>query len=257
MYLYFYDSLTNQKKHLAELHRVEARLLDLGINGRIERLSVLKNAKEMVTDGIKQGADTIIAVGNDATFRRLIPIVAAYEVTLGFIPIEESRIAKILGIPMGEHACDTLSRRFVQKVDLGKVKNSYFFASLEFPDRGVKIECDGQYRVIPTHPQSTVSICNLGSIFESKALAASMVSNPCDGRLEAVMREPATSGWRSHFGSSRSEMRSVFSAKKFRVEGIEKDSKVVVDHDQVMKTPLTVEVLPQRLALIVGKYRMI
>ena len=257
MYLYFYDTFVNQKKYQAELHRIEARTLDLGINGRIEKLSVLKNAKEMITDGIRQGADTVIAVGNDATLRSLIPIVAKHPVTLGFIPLEASRFAKIFGLPVGEKACDTLSRRIIQKIDLGKIKNSYFFASLEFPDNTIKIECDGKYRVTPTHPQSKVSVCNLGSIFEANPPTQSNISNPCDGRLEAIMVEPESSSLLSRLSTKGFQSRSVFPAKKIRIEGSTKNSRVVIDNDQVMKTPLTVEVLPKKLSLIVGKQRMI
>src|SRR3989339_839914 len=100
MYLYIYDSFLNDKKYTDSLIKIEKRITDLGIKGKIARLSVLKNMKELITDGVKEGVHTVVAIGNAQTFAKVINIVADLDLTLGLIPIDNNNpIAKILGIP--------------------------------------------------------------------------------------------------------------------------------------------------------------
>ena len=62
MYFYFYDTFVSDKKNEQLLGKIENRLIELGINGRTEKLTVLKNMKELIEDAIKKGAHTIVAV---------------------------------------------------------------------------------------------------------------------------------------------------------------------------------------------------
>ena len=55
MYLYLYDSFLNNPKFGNKLAKIETRLTDLGIGGKISRLSPLKNLEELVSDEIKNG----------------------------------------------------------------------------------------------------------------------------------------------------------------------------------------------------------
>lgn len=254
MYFYFYDGFLNNKKYRGELNRIESRLFDLGINGRSERMSILKNAKDVIEDGIKQGATTIVAIGNDATFRTLIHYSADHDVTIGFIPLEPSRFATIFGIPLGHLACDILSRRITKKIDIGKIQSTIFAASLEIPSGSVKILCDGRYTVSPTNEKSRVSILNIGRIFDPSPPVPIDIQNPCDGKLEAVILEPPSHSFFSRLKPSPLN-KSVFSAKHFVVKG--ENVKVVVDHEWILKTPVTISVLPKKLSFIVGKQRMI
>ena len=47
MYFYFYDTFVSDKKNEQLLGKIENRLIELGINGRTEKLTVLKNMKEL------------------------------------------------------------------------------------------------------------------------------------------------------------------------------------------------------------------
>ena len=132
MYYYLYDSCLNQKKYNNLLAKVETRLTDLGINGKINYLSFLKNIEQILQEEIKRGVKTVVVVGNDRTFGQTLGTLAGLGVTIGLIPIDKSsQIAKFLGLPDGERACDTISSRIIKKIDLGQINNCYFFTSLE------------------------------------------------------------------------------------------------------------------------------
>src|SRR3989338_2880950 len=103
MYLYLYDSFLNQKKYTSALARIETRLTDLGIGGKICRLSPLRNIKELIADELANGVKTIVVVGNDKTLSEAINFVAQHDVTLGLIPIgPNNSLAGQLGLPAGE-----------------------------------------------------------------------------------------------------------------------------------------------------------
>ena len=87
MYSYIYDSFVSQKKYQKLLARVEIRLTDLGISGKIKRLSPLKNLKETIKDEIRGGAKTIVVVGDDSTLGEVINLVAGKNITLALFQL--------------------------------------------------------------------------------------------------------------------------------------------------------------------------
>ena len=255
MYFYIYDSFLSDKKYENVLARIEARILELGINGRIEKLTILKNLKELVVDAIKKGADTVVAVGDDRIISKVVSIIAQYsKVTLGIIPLgPENKIAQILGIPEGEQACDILSKRIIKKVDLGKVNDIYFISSLEITKGNIKMECDGQYQVEPQFSEGSISICNFGNIFKETKLAKKDISNPQDGILEAVIFSP-NKGF--NIFKKYYKRDSVFPIKKVKIKCETECVPLLLDGQIVVKTPATVEVAPKKLNIIVGRSRM-
>ena len=260
MYYYIYDSFLNDKKYISELHRIEARLMDLGINGRIEKLTLLKSLREIVEEAVKKGASTIVAVGNDETVSKIISFLPNLSVTLGIIPIgENNSIANILGLPQGAAACDTLSARITEKIDLGKANDSYFIASLEIPaQREVVIDC-GNYFVSPLSNSGLINICNIDNLAKNPQNEGQpRRSNPKDGILEAVIRESSSGhdGLMSLFKKKQFTKDSVFPFKKIKIKCSKECLAVVADGQTTIKTPVTVEVAPKKLRVIVGKNRM-
>lgn len=249
MYLYLYDSFLNAQKFEGVVTRIENRLIDLGINGRVEKLSLLKNAQEILLDGMKEGAKTIVAVGNDNTFRRVFSVIASYPVALGYIPIGQQPIARILGIAAEEKACDILSKRIIEKVDLGRVNDQYFFLSLEVPKaEGVTIECNGAFRVTPRRFGERIQICNFGHVVSGRIDA---LHNPRDGKFEAVFQYAKRKGFRK-----QERLDSLFSVRRLRIRSEARDVSLIADGERKISTPATVEVIPNRLKLIVGKERL-
>lgn len=249
MYYYIYDSFLNNKKYESILIKVEARLTDLGINGKIEKLTILKSLKEMVEDSIKKGAETIVAVGDDSTLAKIITLVADQKVTLGFIPIgENNNLAAILGIPGGEAACDILSKRVVEKIDLGKANNQYFLFSLKIPQGEVTLECNDKYTIKSQAANHSIKICNFvaGSDHEKNF-------NPKDGILEAVISGAPKKIWNVFKREYHQD--SVFPIKKVKIKSLKDQVALLADSQTVIKTPVTVEVAPKKLKIIVGKAR--
>jgi hypothetical protein len=161
MYYYLFDSPLADNKYSSIVNRIEFRIIELGINGRMDRLTILKNMRELIESAIKRGAETIVVVGDDTAVARAVSIVARYNVTLGIIPVGPHQlIARALGIPEGEAACDVLSKRVVRTIDLGKVNDQYFLFSLDIPAQDVTVECDGHYRVSLLGLPRPFSICN-------------------------------------------------------------------------------------------------
>ncbi len=257
MYYYIYDSFVTDKKHLPTVHAVEARLTDLGINGRIEKLTVLKNMKEIVEDAVKKGAKTIVGVGDDSTVSKIISYLPNLNITLGIIPIgPNNKIASLLGIAPGEEACNVLSARIIEKIDLGKANDNYFISKLAVPSQKQITMDAGTYRIRQLSEYNHINICNF-DIQQALDRDTSARSNPKDGILEAVISaQKKRSGLWSMFQQKTYSRKSVFPFKKIKIK-CDSDSVPVIADDQVtIKTPVTVEVAPKKLKIIVGKNRM-
>ena len=252
MYLYLVDQHLHPGKTATTLARIESRLIELGINGKMEKLSVLKSVKELVQDQVREGMKTVVAIGTDALLRQLIAVAAPLNLVVGFIPLGSPiHLAKVFGMLEAADACDVLSARIIKKVDMGKVNHHYFFSSLEIEHPAVRMTCDGKYQIHIRSDEPQISVCNFGNIFHG-AFGREDLSNPCDGYLEVVIRR---SRRRSFFNGDAAERDSVFPFKKLTIHAQRESVKLVADHEQVVSTPATVEVVPQKLKIIVGKSR--
>lgn len=253
MYLYIYDSFLNNKKYANLLNRIENRLADLEIKGKVCRLNILKNMREVITDGLEQGVKTIVAVGDDQTFSKIVNVIADLEVTLGLIPInDKSKIAQILGIPSGVNACDVLAQRLIKKIDLGKINQQYFLDSATITDAEVFLDFD-KYKISPVSKNSLISICNLGFLSGNQTIYQQGISNPADGILEAVIA-PGPAGL---FNKIKGVVQqSVFPFKKIKVGSHNQPATIVIDQQAVFKTPVEVSIAPGKLKVIVGNNRL-
>jgi diacylglycerol kinase family enzyme len=244
MYLYIYDSYLNQPKYAPLLSKIEQRVTDLDIKGRIARLSILKNLKELITDAVKDGVKTVVAIGDDQTFAKVINVIADLDVVLGLIPIDDkSKIAKILGIAPREFACDVVSGRIIKKLDLGKINNQYFMYSAEIVDAPVTITCDN-FQISPTTERHTIQVCNFGQLIAA--------SDPTDGKMEAIIT-PMRTGWT---GSSKAITPTILPFTKININSAgDEPVTILTDEQMIMKTPAKIEIVPGRLKVIVGSQR--
>ncbi|MFH0854849.1 MAG: diacylglycerol kinase family protein [bacterium] len=249
VYYYIYDSFLNDRKYDRVLAKIENRLANFEINGKITKLSTLKSIEDNVLDEVKHGTLNIVAVGDDSTVLKIINIIANLDnVTLGIIPLgERNEIARLLGIPLGESACEVLSSRKVELLDLGKVNNRYFISNIDFGDSKLEIVCDGQYKISPIG-SNYVKICNICD----SGYGEKKYFNPKDGFLEVVIGKK-TRKWL--FDSREKVTPSIFSIKKLFVTG-DKLIPIMLDKKVFLKTPLEIVVEPQKLKVIVGKDRV-
>jgi len=253
MYLYLYDYSLNNQKYNRLLAKIETRLTDLGIGGKIFRLSPLRNIEELLNDEIKGGIKTIIVVGNDKSFSQIVNFAAKFNVTLGLIPVgDDNKIAKTLGIRSPEDACNIIAARIIEKIDLGKINNTYFLSNITINGGDLTIECENKYKITPEQ-QNEISICNFKPLFATE-MNQTDYFNPKDGTLEILVR-PLNAGF-SHFFKKASQLKnSIFPFKKLSIYS--KDSiSIITDGQKVIKTPVKIEIVPDKLKLIVGKDRL-
>lgn len=255
MFFYFYDTFVLDKKHEGTLTRVENRIIELGINGRVEKLTPLRNMKSLLEDGIKQDAHTIVVIGDDTTFVRAVNIVAPHDVVLGYIPFAKtSALAELFGIPDTFEACNILSRRIIKQVSLGKANSNYFLTSLvaEKSDE-LKISCDNQFTVSSRSEPMRFRIHNLGDVFgptEDKELYTTAAKlhleiDPLPPRRSLFKKSPTKS------------VSSTLPVKKAEITHTNDPIPVRLDNETTIKTPVTVTFKPKQLKVVVGKDRQI
>ena len=249
-YFYLYDSYLQDRSYATTLIKFETTLTDLGIQGKVGRLTLLKSVKDLVESAIRDGADTIVAVGNDITLSQVAQTVIKHpKVTVGFIPLGSPHqiISSILGIPLGILACHVLSSRIIEELSVGKVNNQYFLQSVILKGMPT-LECERSFEVMLEYPH-LVRICNLDRSDGAMAPA------PRRGELIASLTPTPARGFRlfKHLPTKSSTL----PIHELRVDSSTEELPLVVDNYRTLKTPVTITTASQRLRMIVGKKRLL
>jgi len=243
MHVYIYDEYLNKTKYNRAINRLEIRLTDLGLNGKIIRLGGIKNIKGTIQNEIKLGAKTIIAVGNNQTVNKIIGAIIDTEIygdfqkktLLGLVPIgDDNSIAASFGIKNIDEACNILLARRVEKIDLGLVGNYYFLNQASIQSLGTTIEIDDYSLEIME--KGEVRIINLLS--DQKE---TIKSNPHDGKLDILIR-------------TRKRDESLITVKNLKVSNPQE--KLIVDGVVEINTPVQVGIMKDKVSVIVGKDRL-
>lgn len=251
-YFYLYDSYLQDKKYSNQLIRLETTLADLGIQGKIGRLTLLKSMRDLIEGGLRDNTDTIVVVGNDLTFSQAAEVLAKKpKTTMGLIPMGEKNqsLAELLGIPIGLLACHTLSSRIIAQVDLGKINNQFFVRSVATEGRA-HIDCEGQYQISLESPHY-IKICNLDNWVDNNHF----VSDPQNDLLEVVLEPKDKNSWWS--GNKKQLGPSFLPLKTFKITSLDKDElSLLVDEQKIIKTPATITVANEKIRIIVGRNRL-
>lgn len=257
MHIYIYDSFVNQKKYDNTIGRIETRITDLGLNGKIIRLGVMSSIYDSIENEILKGAKTIIAVGNNSLLNQVINSIARLfsmgginkSVPVGFIPIgnKNNDIATYLGIDINEQACNTISARRVQKLDLGRINDHYFLTQATITTEGTTVEIDKNYS-IEIMEKGEVGVVNLPLNLD---LPETIKSTAKDGILELYIKTKHTKKFLPI--SSGKTNQSVFSFKKLRI--MNPKNPVIIDNSIKVPTPVEVTIAKEKINLIVGKSR--
>lgn len=244
MYYYLYDSSLSDKKYQNELARIETRLTDLGINGKINRLSFLKNISQIITEEAKRGIKTVVVVGNDKTINQIINLTANLNLTLGLIPVgPNNRIAKLLGIPEGEKACDILSARIIKRLDLGRINNYYFLTCIEMIGEKISLACDNNFFINLEKEKNIINVSNLNFYRQT-------LTNPKDGQLDLFIEQSRKRLWRKKEISL-----SRFQNKLIEINSPQSIPILINDEKRIVKTPAHIKISNKKLKIIVGKNR--
>lgn len=251
MYHYLFDSSLHQKRFHQEVARVETRITDLGIKGKMTRLTPLHDLRETVEESLAQGARTLIAVGNDHLLSRIASVLRNHPLcTLGIIPVGEGPflISRTLGIPEGIAACDTLAARRLEVFDAGIMNNGELFISaIEMHNIVCSIQCNAQFSLTPFSASHT-TIQNLISFQYPHHC-----DSPADGQFSIIIRSPAPQSW---WKKRTSRHLTHCRAKKITVTPLNGEATATVDGFKIIRLPFTTEVLPHHLTFIVGKARL-
>jgi diacylglycerol kinase family enzyme len=256
MFFYFYDTFVTQSKYSALLNQIESRIIELGINGRVEKLTPLRNMKELLESGLKQGAHTVVVLGNDSTMFRTINIIAQHnQIALGYIPFPDvTPLSTLLGITSTLDACNILSRRITTVTNLAKANQTYFLGALALTEaRCAKIKCDDKFDITCHADINAVSVSNLGKITELPKL------ENVHSKQQKLLLEIQPKKIKAKFLSKQvvPQVATKILANKIIINHVEQPLAVLLDNEITLKTPVTITLKPKQLKLIVGKNRLI
>jgi len=231
MHVYIYDSFVNEKKNNSIVAKIETRITDLGLSGKIIRLNIVNSIFNAIENEIKKGAKTIIAVGGDKIFNQTVNAVVKLsklslnnKIPVGFIPVGKKNIfiANILGIEDTEMACDILSARMIKRVNLGKINDLFFVSNISVNTKGTIIEIDQSYTM---------------EIFENGLIS---VINLPNKKLELIIKTKKTNN-------------SSLLFKNLQI--VNKKSDIIVDNAFNISSPVKIKTAKEKIDLIVGKKR--
>ena len=250
MYYYIYDNFLIEKKYQGIISKIESRLTDLGINGKIIRMSTFKNLSKTLNEDIAKGVKTLVVVGNDRTLNQLINLINNLNLTIGLIPLgPDNNIARLMGIPEGEAACDVLSSRIIQPLHLGLINKKYFFITyLELPGDNIYLNCDENYFINVCNYYDAISISN---IFWGEDTDKIPLSNN-SGYINLIIKHI-----KKGLFQTKKENFSYFKIKTIELTSDRSVPILLIDEKRIVKTPVTVSVAKNKLNLIVGRKRLI
>ncbi|MFA6105403.1 MAG: diacylglycerol kinase family protein [Patescibacteria group bacterium] len=252
MYVYIYDNFLRHKKFTSLVRAMEISLTDFGIAGKILRINNYTDAKTVIEDEVKRGAKTIVVVGNDATLGQVLSRAATVPCTFGFLPVGgNNTIAGVLGIPVGVEACDVLSRRRKERLDVGWVNNRYFISQLHVHPAEVSVAYDERFKVTASDKMEII-VCNLQPFFwkRNKKDKDLEVVHPQDGKLEAFLR-PLT---KARFFGYNYEDPSIFPFEEMEITG-EEPFVVEADGKKTKEIKVKIRLAQGKIDMIVGRDR--
>lgn len=255
MHVYIYGSYVNEKKHEGTIARVETRITDLGLNGRIVRLGIMHSLYDAIENEIKKGAKTIIIVGNFSLLSQAVNSLAVLSLSslthknipLGFIPVgkKNNDIADILGLGYGEKACDALSARRIQTLDLGRANEYYFLSQAQITTGHTTLEIDESYSV-EIRKRGTIQVINLPA---DHALPSEVKSRADDEVMELIIQSQKDKKLLPWGPGDQ----SIFSFAKLKI--LNPKFPVRLDNSIEVPTPVDITIAKEKINLIVGKER--
>jgi len=258
MHVYIYDSYLAQKKYESIMAKIETRITDLGLGGKIVRLGVMNSIYNTIKEELKKNAKTIVVVGNMKVLNQAINAFACFsrdkqnlcKTPLGFIPVgkKNNEIAKILGTPNEEEACNVLSARRIETVDLGLANEEYFLTEARISTEKTNVEIDTDYSIEITE-KGEIAVVNMPTDLNINSSTKPKIN---DGILELFIK-PKNSNKFSR-KPLKTKNSSVFSFKKLKISNPEKG--VVLDESITLPAPVLINIAEEKLNLIVGKDRL-
>lgn len=256
MHVYIYDNLITGRGYEKSLAKIETRITDLGLSGKIIRLGIAQSVYDTIENELKKGAKTIVAVGGDSLLNKAIDAMSKLcggglnkKVPLGFIPVgqDKNEIAEFLGLGYAEQACDIIAARRVMNFDLVKANNNYFLTYAAISSENTILEIDADYS-IEIMEKGMVYIINFPIL---DGLPNDVKFSATDGVLELFIK----TGKGKKFLPIRSKdfNHSIFSFRTLNIHN--KHQKLIIDSSQEIQPPVEISLAQEKLHFIVGKER--
>jgi diacylglycerol kinase family enzyme len=218
-----------------------------------------------------------VACGTDDTFNMMLAALKGRDFTLGYIPLDEdSHLGKILGMSGVFEGVKTIAARRLEKIDLAKIAGNYFISFLEFGVTSHQLKNAGLWQslkllsseakafTIRVDDSYTVTISGLGGLvanIRSNSAKNQKIANPTDGHLDLLILERLN---KMQILTHRQDINegilekvpntSVIKCRK--IEFLEPRGTALTMLGRIVaKFPASVEIIPQRLKMIVGKNR--
>ncbi len=252
MYVYIYDGIVNKRKNRKTLIKIEKKITDLGLNGKIVRLEGIKDTESIIKNEVRYQAKTIVAVGNDSTLNTVINAVLKQNLTassrelpvIALIPLEASNnlISASLGIQSPEAGCEALLSRRLKNINIAQANQEYFLTQAEILGNYTKIQIEKDYS-IEIKRGGEINIINLPL---KKEWGDFLKIESGKKILKLLIRPPKTTR-----ASLISE--SIFSLNKLTVT--KETKKIIIDNCKEIAAPATIKTTDKFLNLIVGKNR--
>jgi diacylglycerol kinase family enzyme len=197
--------------------------------------------------------------------------------TLGFIPLDEnSFLGKILGMSDILSGVKTIAARRIEQIDLCKIAGNYFISFLEFGVMSQNIKSAGfwsGFRLLSSEPKNLVvriddsynlNLNALGGLavnIRSTSSKDRKIANPTDSNMDLLILEPLNKLEIMRYKKDIAEgilenvpKSTIIKCKK--IEFLEPRGMPLSMLGRIVaKFPATVEIIPQRLRMIVGKNR--
>ncbi|MFA6099271.1 MAG: hypothetical protein WC750_00135 [Patescibacteria group bacterium] len=249
-YAYIYDDFLMDQRYQDILDSLETKLAGLGLSGRIGRLTLFRNSQELVEDFVRQGVKNLVIVGNDNTLDKVMWFLPDLPLTMGYIPLAEpSGIARLLNIPTGLAACEVLSARLIETLDVAKLNDRYFISEVIFENTTATLSVDEKYKLTLTGG-GTLSIRNLGHAVGSD----NNLVDAQDGLLEVVLT-PQGPGVKSRLWTKLKMMSAQETKVTFKSGEIVSAQPMEGQADRfgVSGFKFSVSIVPQKFKVITGR----
>ncbi len=243
MNVYFYDAFVSEGKNNKTIAKIEIRLTDLGLNGKIIRLGAIKSIDKLLEDELRRGAKNIIAVGNDFLFEDIlnsfIKLNNQNNIPIGFIPVgnKNNSIAKKLNIKKEEDACDILSARIIKTIHPLKINNTYFLFEAEIDSKNTSVQIDDDY---------SIEILKQGKFY--------IKNTPITNKQKPTLEITTSAGAFSFYKQNKNQS-SVIPFNSLLIQS--KENKVLIDKTKTISCPAQIIQSSKQINIITGKNSII
>jgi len=242
MYYYIAEPPEN-KQDQNTLNSIRSSLVPEGIAGEFVFINPSESIETMVNNAIKQGFSTIVAVGNDMLADSIAGSVYDQHVALGLIPLRTSTLAVSLGYESWQKAILALKHRKLALFDLGAINDEYYFLQ----NAVISTDKNAQYLLHMSRFNASIAT---NQIILQMPTGVSPFDIP--GVINFVVESKSNRKW-SLFGNSKGgEIETLLRSEQSAIQCSESAS-VILNGKTISHTPVSVEIIPQSVRIIVAR----